>query len=267
MTTLSMFSVSTGLRYAENDPIPPSVLILPNVTSHIVSVTVTFENENLVNDVLNNFDFAGSAEEFNVYYTIDSVEDPSPYLQNGFWYDSANPPVITQSGNTTIKAIGTYFVKGKMYTSTSISSQTYSIVSCEQDLYFVYMSSSYVDPTWSGGLATDTLSSQYVFSHDDVRNPALVLTDANTTTTGVGTYSVTTTGSTSQYIAISFPSYVHVSRVRLSPLHIDRWDANDLNGQYVLNDTLANTSMSCWRVFSASGFVGLGSFMFDTTCA
>ena len=192
-----------------------------------------------------------------------------------------------------------------MYTSASISSKTYSIVSCEQDLYFVYMSSSYVDPTWVGGLATDALSSQYVFSHDDVRNPALLLKDANTTTTGVGTYSVTTTGSTSQYIAISFPSYVHVSRVRLSPLLIDRWDANDLNGrtlqfsrdpcvstsgvllqtgwenfttienitdsanltEYVLNDTLANTSMSCWRVFSSSGFVGLGSFMFDATCA
>jgi hypothetical protein len=168
------------------------------------------------------------------------------------------------------------------------------------------MSSSYVDPTWTGGLATDALASQYVFSHDDTRNPALLLSDSNTTTTGVGTYSVTTQGESSQYIAVSFPSYVRVSRVRLAPLHIDRWDANDLNERelqfsrepcvdssgmlqstgwehfttiqnitdndnnltdYVLNSTMANISMSCWRVLSSSGFVGLGSFEFNSTCA
>ena len=76
---LPVFNVSTGLSYEENDPIPPSVLISPNVTSHVVSVTVTFETAGETSG-------ASTSPEFNVYYTIDSVEDPSPYLQNGYWY-------------------------------------------------------------------------------------------------------------------------------------------------------------------------------------
>jgi len=112
-TTSGEFEMD-ALTYYDVPMAPPAINIFPTETTHIVSVTLSFN-------------FIGVSQFstlFKVYYTINSEEDPNPYLQNGFWYDSSDKPVITQNGDVTVKALGFLFYKGKMHKGASVLSKT-----------------------------------------------------------------------------------------------------------------------------------------------
>lgn len=284
-----------------------SVSIEPsNSTPYVLSLTLEMSLDNVNVSGIDNVDV-------RIYYmTEDTLSNNEPVIErgNGQWYDDQNKPVISATGQNSsvvVKAASYAFYQGTLYRSNTTTIKTYDVVRCDTDIVSYFMSSSYIDPTWAGGTDTAATISAGVFSHDASTSGMTLkqlLSDANRTLTGAGTHSITVNGDDAQYIAMAYPVQMHFDRIDLSPLVVDRFDVDYLNGRYlqfkrdscvdtngnfvdndwenfttiqgvqnngdhgnltsiVANDTMA---LSCWRVWSESSFVGLGTFTASVTC-